>query len=92
MHHVYTLEVEWNGSLLIARGQLGDGWRLMADRPLVKLRTESEHCGELEDMTSFDLGYFLARACRAFTSEWEDARQELRQVATLFDDLPGERD
>lgn len=92
MHHVYTLEVEWNGSLLIARGQLGDGWRLMADQQLVKLRTLAVHAGELEDLSAFEVGMFLANACREFTEAWEHARREALGSATLFDELSAEKD
>lgn len=92
MHRVFTLELDWNGSLLVARTELGHGWRLLADRVPVKMVTRSIHAGELEDLSPFDLGVFLADACRQFTYEWEQAREQELQSATLFDELPGERD
>lgn len=91
MHHVYTLEVDWNGTLLIARGHLGDGWRRMADRTPVKLQTLAKHVGEMEDITAFELGVFLANACREFTYQWDQARLEEQRGEALFDLLPGER-
>lgn len=91
MHHVFALEVDWNGSLLIARPQFGDGWRLMANRPLMKLHTRSIQADELGDLSPFELGVFLADVCREFTLAWEIAREEELQAAALFDELPGER-
>jgi hypothetical protein len=91
MHHVFTLEVDWDGTQLVARTYCGDGWRRMADRVPPKRGRHAEDCGELADLSPFDLGYFLARACRDFTQEWELARQESLNGAALFESLPGER-
>jgi len=90
MQHVFTLHVDWNGSQLIARTELGDGWRLLADSLPVKLLSRSIHAGEVRDLTAFELGVFLAEACRPFTLQWDQVRERDSMLWELVPDGPRE--
>lgn len=92
MHHVFTLQVDWDGRILRARTTTNDGWRYLADRAPVKHPGHSVHCDEVGELSPFDFGLFLATACRDFTNEWEIAYAEQLRSAALFELLPGERD
>lgn len=90
-HHVFELAVDWDGFRLIARTRTADGWRQLTDLDTPRAGRHELRCGELEDVTPFELGVFLATACRDLTAAWEHALVEVTRGQQLFTDLPGER-
>lgn len=81
MMQLFALVVKWDGTELIAEPQMRDGWRYMATEGPPRLKRISLMCTGIEDVTQFELGLFLAMACRGFTDAWEG--QALSQVTGL---------
>ena len=67
---VLTLDVRWNGITLEARPRLESGWQRLVGEPPFKLQRIKVKCAQVEDMTDFEFGLFLAVACRQFTDAW----------------------
>ncbi|HEX6827322.1 MAG TPA: hypothetical protein VF077_13470 [Nitrospiraceae bacterium] len=91
---LFSLSVQWDGTRLIATPVMVDGWRAMTGEKVTKLKRVTLVCTGVDDATQFEVGMFLATACREFTDAWE--RKSLTEVdgLHLFDSpnelVPGE--
>lgn len=72
-----SLDVTWNGTRLVAKPTFGAAWRDLVG-PLPEPRAHvSTVCSGPESLTQFELGLFLAEACRIFTNAWVEEEPEL---------------
>jgi len=84
-HPLFELSLEWDGICLTARTRTQDGWRLLSDMPTPRAGVHRAPCVDIEDMTAFELGVFLATACRDFTLSWEQAKLITHTADALWD-------
>lgn len=78
---VFELSVMWDGQHLIANRRCADGWRDLTGKVPVHEPNASTPCTELEDLTPFELGLFLAVACRPFTDTWWEGQPAIFALA-----------
>lgn len=77
---VFEMAVVWDGTHLIANRRYGEGWRQLTGQMPAHPPNVSTPCTELEDLTPFELGLFLAVACRTITDSWYDGQPALIAV------------
>lgn len=87
--NVFRLDVRWNGTVLEAQPSFGQGWAYLGGSLAQPARKLAVRCNGLDNMTQFELGLFLATACRAFTDAWEMEAVAADQLE-LSDGIPGE--
>lgn len=86
---VITVEVRWNGLTLEARPYLEAGWELLVGPRTFKLPRTKTACSQWSDLTAFELGMFLATACRPILDCWENERQDYPHQQTLWTENSG---
>lgn len=88
---VWELQIRWSGDRLIAHQEFKSGFRDLSGTPAPKVNKVTTACADITDLTQFELGVFLAEACRPFTILWGDERPwELAEAQGLFEPPKGE--
>lgn len=82
-HTVFELVIVWDGHHLIANRRFGDGWEQLTGRQPSHPPNVSTPCTELEDLTPFELGLFMATAGRAATDFWYDSQPALMEEDSI---------
>lgn len=81
---IATLEIRWNGITLEARPTLEIGWEKLVGPRVFGLTRTKVMCEDASSLTPFELGMFLATACRAFTEAWDREAPQSEQQRMLF--------
>ena len=81
---IATLEIRWNGITLEARPTLEIGWEKLVGPRTFGLTRTKVMCEDVGSLTPFELGMFLATACRPFTEAWSGEPAAWARQASLF--------
>jgi hypothetical protein len=81
---IATLEIRWNGITLEARPTLEIGWEKLVGPRAFGLTRTKVMCEDASSLTPFELGMFLATACRPFTEAWDREAPQSEQQRMLF--------
>ncbi len=81
---IATLEIRWNGITLEARPTLEIGWEKLVGPRVFGLTRTKVMCEDVASLTPFELGMFLATACRPFTEAWSGEPAAWSQQPALF--------
>lgn len=81
-HHLWSLDVYWDGHRLVAHPAFHDGWEQLGGTSPKQPLPVKAMCNEVEDLTAFELGVFLGLAVRPFTDEWR-SEPELFHAAVV---------
>lgn len=68
---IFTIDVRWNGLTLEARPELGAGFEKLVGPHPSKLPRVKVACADSNSLTPFEVGMFLATACRQLMNAWE---------------------
>lgn len=90
-HHIWSLDVFWDGHRLVAHPAIHDGWEALSGSSGQQPSPVKALCSELEDLTPFELGAFLALACRQFTTDWAHERDSAQGLFDVDDDQAATR-
>lgn len=83
MYRVFQLTVHWDGAKLIAKPEFYSGFEELTGTQAPEPKKWTTACSQLEDLTAFELGVFLAAVCRQFTVAWEYEEEPAFQLSTL---------
>lgn len=80
---IFSLDVTWDGSRLVAHTDFYRGFEELIGTLHPQGHRFTIVCAELEDLTPFELGVWLANACRDLTQAWEYEGDLAQNLFTL---------
>jgi hypothetical protein len=83
-HHIWSLDVYWDGHRLVAHPAFHDGWGQLSGTSPKQPAPVKALCNELEDLTPFEVGVFLGLAVRPFTDGWRSEPDLFRVAVELL--------